>query len=240
MTVTVPLAGLSCCAMKLRLSGRACRRLRYSPTVHRSRREDISEGRYSSRCKYTKYRHDVYIRSFVRVSPRGGALVYLADSDDGPIRKPLRAPRGYRWKIDQNGLALQSKSVKSADYHPDAGDLLAGVSHVRTRLHDLRKERYASRVAEARAKRLTSEINAAYPFPALHINGGELAARVTMQDSRIAGNCMVGTANFARRLGVDPDYYYASLPGNVLLRTGNDRAMAAARVASLRENCPMI
>ena len=102
---------------------------------------------------------------------------------DGEVFR-LRAPRGYAWKTDENGIALYRVARPGDDYHPDSNDVRLGARHCAARLRalaDLRREE--DRKVRADARLLLG-------LPPVYI---------CVRDSLRAGNCETGTRNWAKR-----------------------------------------
>jgi len=156
------------------------------------------------------------LKSFALVSRWGGqALVY--HHHDG--KRFVKAPRGWRWHQDDNGLRLISRSSPTDDFHPNSDDLLKGTGYLLKRAVALRQTR---RAEAARSRR---EINL--------LVGHAPGVRVCLQDSLNAGNCETGTLEFARRHGLDPEFYYT--PTKLLkLEPGNQRVKLAIAFAARR------
>ena len=76
-------------------------------------------------------------------------FVYVRiDTNDGLFSKNIKAPRGFHWTIDKNGIKLQSNSIESKDYHPTASDFLSykdSKSQFHTLITDKADELYEKR-----------------------------------------------------------------------------------------------
>jgi len=142
------------------------------------------------------------------------------------------APEGYRFDWDQLGIKIV-RDADGRDYHP-ANPLIPADEWVLNMqlLDQLRDSQEQRKLDQDKHRAL---------FLADARN-----TRVTLQDSRRAGNCAQGSLMFAQqRLGLSDPASYNGLnaPGvraDVLLRTRDERAEAAARVAWERETIVQI
>jgi len=182
---------------------------------------EVNNGRYSSNCTYTLWTYVPTLKSFAIISRWGGrAVLYRHHAGSFYVR----APRGWRWDADANGLRLSSIARPTDDFHPDSEDLRKGVGYILHRAVALLEKRHAEAAKARREKRLLLK--------------GSRGVRVGLRDSLDAGNCEAGARAFALRHGLDPDGYYT--PARLLkLEPDNDRvklAIAAAirRSAKLR------
>lgn len=186
-----------------------------------------NEGRYSSRCSYTHYTYTPTYQSSVRVY-RSGKTVELWQSCR--MVRRVTAPAGLRFGSDKLGVRIIAPD--GTDYHPTVQEWRATnfAAVIRAALTAKRK---AIRAAAA-ATRETARIAA--------IRERQMAtARVTLDDSRRAGNCVEGSLVFAeRRLGMDRREIVAGghlvhVSAAKLLVTGDHRARRAVEVAWQRE-----
>lgn len=169
-------------------------------------------------------------QSSAHVSVSGRSMVLVQGCK---IQRRIIAPSGMRWKA---GAYLERIS-DGMDYHPTLEDMRAKdfVSRVRREMAKNWKARRDERHAQREVKRLSVVFAAQAP-----------SVRVTLEDSRRAGNCVQGSVNFAAsRLGMDPQEivngaWLVSVPGKRLMDTHDPRAMAAVRVAWQRETMVMI
>lgn len=148
-------------------------------------------GRYSSGCRYTKYEYTPTYQSSVRVW-RSGQTAEVWQMNK-MVRRVL-APAGLRFAIDNEGAHVVA--ADGTDYHPTPAEWQSPkfAAVVRAALADKRRSvrqaaiaaRESSRVAKIRDRQMAS-------------------CRVTLADSRRAGNCVEGSLAFAeRRLGDEP------------------------------------
>lgn len=169
----------------------------------RMRTNDL--GRYSSRCTYTHYTYTPLVQSYgVNV----GKAIYF--HFDGTVRRVI-APRGYRWETDSNGIRLVSLSDPQADYHPTAGELLAGMRSVVAKLREnLRIRRESFKKQNKKQKQQAAAVKRAE----------REGATVCIADSIRAGNCVAGSINWAKRHGLEPQQHYR--PSQVLALANGD------------------
>lgn len=128
----------------------------------------------------------------------------------------IKAPRGYRWDVDKNGLLLRAKSDRRADYHPTATELLGPIAAIVGTL----KENFATRKAAARAARAKE----AQRLAAIRRAEAE-GATVCLRDSVRAGNCLAGSLTWAQRHGLDSSRHYR--PSEVLSLANGDAHLVA-------------
>lgn len=138
---------------------------------------------------------------------------------DGEVHT-IRAPRGWRWDVDANGLRLRSCSDKRIDYHPTASDLLGAPQELARKA----RENWATRQAARRAAKADA---------AAVKRAEAVGVTVCLADSIRAGNCRAGSESWARNHGLDPARHYT--PAELLaLANGQTRQVALACTAALR------
>lgn len=183
-------------------------------------------GKYSSRCPYTKYKYTPTIQSWGVVIDNGNRIA-------GRVGKQgfcLTAPRGYNFTTDVLGAKLQTKYGKH-DYHFDSEEIFDGikgiVSKLRTNIAKQKEARRSAELAKRSAKIYEREIG---------------TTRVTLDDSRRAGNCIEGSLVYAeQKLHLTRDEilhgsYLFSVPAALLLKTnGHDGVKRAVNAAWMRE-----
>lgn len=161
--------------------------------------------------------HDNNVRSVgMIVSPQQLDCVFHERS------ATIMLPDDYCWGVDDHGIkALRGDSHRD-DYHPSADDLL-------------RADAAAFVVAALeRNRQRRLELAAAEAAEAAQLAG----VWVCVADSIRAGNCRVGTLNFATRHGLDPTRHYEAME---LLHIANGDAgrvrlvITAARLRHERE-----
>lgn len=189
------------------------------------------EGRYSRSCKYTKYSYSPLYTSYVAVSNCGSGLIYRRGFKGEIKSRVIHAPSGMKFKKDSYGLVLKRLS-DGMDYHPTAKDLQSKkfAATVRAEMAKNYKARLAQKKAEKHSKFLEKLFQRDLP-----------TTMVTLHDSRKAGNCIEGSLQFAeRRLGISRQEiinggYLFKIPAYKLVKTSEQRALAAAKVAWNRE-----
>ena len=194
----------------------------------------IDCGSYSMRVRYTRWEYNAIIESWSYVSEHGSAVYWSAKLDNGTNRGSMRAPKGYRFSVD-DGLLVVVRNACGTEFHPTALDLARGKSHLRTCVLESRRRRID---LERVAKRLQRE---------KHLNDLRAIAEesrfqsalgticVTEHDSRIAGNCDAGTREFIQRSRLSAGLN-RSVSAAVLLRISKaQQVMRAVRVAWNRE-----
>lgn len=185
---------------------------------------------------YPKLTNVAYITSYAVLSSDMVTLRHALLPD-----RVIRAPAGLRFERDDNGLKVVRVS-DGMDYHPDARDWAAPdfARRVRAGLKENRRIRLAHKRRDAQeakdlrnAQRLEKLFRRDLP-----------TTRVTLADSRAAGNCVEGSLAFAeRKLGLSREDvlsagYLFSVPASRLLAAANGStplATAAARAAWRRE-----
>jgi hypothetical protein len=157
-------------------------------------------GRYSSRCTYTKYEYTARVESWGIVI--GEHLHYRIDTAAGLKVETAKAPRGFRWDTDKNGIRFVSRTDARCDYHSTADDLLSGVD-----LRDMARKNLATRKAnEAQIRQQKQDGKRALE---LIRKAEKEGATVCVKDSVRAGNCLAGTVTWATRHNLDPNGHYA-------------------------------
>ncbi len=189
-------------------------------------------GRYSRGCRFTHYEYTPKLRSF-GVALDGGKRFA------GVINKQpfcLYATKGFRFSSDELGAKLERTNGKS-DYHFTSDDVTErGTRWMVAQLRANEVRRRDERKAELRAKREAA------------IYAREIGSvRVTLADSRRAGNCVEGSLAYCEsKLGISRSEVMAgahlfSVPASRLLASnGHDGVARAVRQAWLRETAVQI
>lgn len=188
---------------------------------------DHNMGRYSSGCRYIKYEYTPTYQSSVRVW-RSGQTAEVWQMNK--MARRILAPAGLRFAIDNDGAHVVA--ADGTDYHPTAAEWRSPkfAAVVRAALTAKRKAvrqaaidaRDSDHVAKIRERQMAS-------------------CRVTLEDSRRAGNCVEGSLAFAERcLGMSRAEIVAGghlvhACGAKLLATKDARARRAVEVAWQRE-----
>jgi len=186
-------------------------------------------GRYSGRCRYTKHEYTPTLQAWGVVIKDGKVFA-------GRIGKTgfrLVAPKGYAFGDDAHGVKIYAISNSEKDFHFNT-DHVQSDHPVRAIMAALR----ANWQRQAEVRKL-----AVYKAREQRIYDREVGSvRVTLQDSRRAGNCVEGSLRYAEaKLGVTReqvlagDYLFSVPASRVLKANGDTRAAAAVRIAWLRE-----
>jgi hypothetical protein len=183
--------------------------------------ETLDLGKYSSRCNYTHYEYRLVVESFGRVCFDGRELYVRIDG----TAKRLRAPKGWRWQIDRNGIGI---SNGRDDFHPTAREISEGMAvrqMVGGAIRNGKTRRAAQRAAKLDAQRKIDVIKRAE----------REGAMVLVDDSRAAGNCLAGTLNWMQSHGLKDAKF---VPPSMLLKIANGDASRIAVVvaAALRRH----
>lgn len=204
------------------------------PSIHQFAKGDYwtnDEGRYSRRCTYTKYSYSPLYTSYIEVSNCGGGLIYRRGFKGEIKSRVIHAPSGMRFKKDDLGLVLKRLS-DGMDYHPTAKDLQS--KKFATTIRAEMAKNYKARLAQKKAATQSKILEKLFQK--------DLATTmVTLSDSRKAGNCIEGSLRFAeRRLNIPREEivkggFLFKIPAYKLIKTGEQRALAAAKVAWNRE-----
>jgi hypothetical protein len=132
------------------------------------------------------------------------------DSNRKTISRLIKAPRGFHFAIDNNGLKLQSNSIKTMDYHFTALDLILGDSeHGRKPLKTIVnkcKENYQIR----KQANLQSAIFSDDPKQVNKVirEAERLKVQISIVDSIKSGNCLSGTQVWAMRNHMNANKHY--------------------------------
>lgn len=188
---------------------------RYS---HGEHSEGVTEWRNGKAVSYTRATHNNYVRSFALIN--GPVCEYALH--EWEFR--FTCPDGYSWRVDSLGLCLVAGD--GVEYHPELHELRSKdpVSHMVASIAASRRQRQ---------ERLAANLK---DLPA-----GAESCRVTLEDSRRAGNCVEGTLRWcSAKLGMDRESilrggHLIHVPASRLIATGESRALAAVRKAWERE-----
>ena len=174
--------------------------------------ETKDEGRYSSSCPYTRYSYTRRVESWGHViSPR--YLYVRIQHNDGFMKQIIKAPRGYYWSHDSNGIFLDKNNSKNHDYHPTADDFLcfqkgymAGAKHIINKLN----KNYETRKENLRKAEVQKEIN---KIKNLNIKdkieyAKKIGCFLSIVDSIKSGNCLAGTINWIERHQLEKIKHY--------------------------------
>lgn len=195
--------------------------------------KSIDNGQYSRGCKYTHWTYAPLYTSFGIITLGGKVLLYRRGFTGSLKSRILPAPSGMLWTIN-NGLCLVRQFDKM-DYHPTVADMQS--PRFASVVREAMARNYAARLAAKREARRQARFEDRFQR--------DLATtRVTLHDSRRAGNCIEGSLRFAeRKLGLDRGSILAAghlftVPAKRLLAVANgetEQAMRAVRAAWNRE-----
>lgn len=155
-------------------------------------------GKYSNRCKYTHYTYTPGIESFGRILNE--KLFYHLDSK----RYILKAPKGWKWSTDSNGIKLLKTKNSQIEYHPTAFELVErnNLRNICNKAKELYQQRKQAE-KKLRLQRLTEEKNKK-EFDKRIKTAIKSDCYVLLNDSLKSGNCLAGTQNWltSHKLGV--------------------------------------
>jgi hypothetical protein len=172
-------------------------------------------GSNSNWNKRSTFQRGIIVQSYATCTDFRAAVLHLAGE-----AHTIRAPRGWRWDIDANGLRLRSCSDSRIDYHPTASELTGDVAE----LPRLAKAGAAARKAANRAARADARAVK---------RAEEIGVMVCLADSIRAGNCRAGSESFARNHGLDVAKHYTTAE-LLAVANGQTRLVALACTAALR------
>lgn len=204
------------------------------PSIHSFSKGDYltnNEGRYSRHCSYTKYSYTPLYTSYVEVSNCGKGLVYRRGFKGKIKSRVIYAPSGMKFQKDDLGLVLKRLS-DGMDYHPTAKDLQS--KQFATVVRAEMAKNYKARLVQKKAEKQSKILEKLFQRDLR-------TTMVTLHDSRKAGNCVEGSLQFAeRRLGISRQEiikggHLFKVPAYKLVKTGEARALAAAKAAWNRE-----
>lgn len=186
--------------------------------------------------RFTYYSYAPRYISYVVLANGGKGLIYRCGFKGEIKSRLVRAPAGTIFTKDENGLLLKRLS-DGMDYHPDCNDLSSKkfATIVRAKMANNFKNRLAAKKEERRAKLFEK-------FYQSDLNN----TMVNLHDSRRAGNCIEGSLQFAEmRLNIPRQEilnggYIFKVAASKLVKTGDERAIRAAKVAWQRETLVMI
>lgn len=167
-------------------------------------------------------------QSCVGVSSSGRSAVVVQECK---LVRRILAPAGMRW-VMSDGAMLQRMS-DGMDYHPTLQDFKARnfAGRVRKAMSANWMKRQATQRAELEAAKekeiFTRQVQ---------------TTRVTLEDSRRAGNCVEGSLRYAeerlhipRQTVLDAGYLFSVSAATLLRVNGSERVTAAVRAAWMRE-----
>lgn len=207
------------------------------PTSEGSRFRVRKTWPYKGKFKtYPKMVNDAYITSYATLSA-GMITVHQA-------ARPVvtrTAPSGMAFQRDTNGVKVVRLS-DGMDYHPTNADIRA--KDFATRVRKAMAENFKRRQEQKRAEKNAAKNKAEAARQETLFRRDLSTTRVTLLDSRLAGNCIEGALVFAeRKLKIDRKDilgggHLFSVSAATLLSVANgdtERATAAAKMAWRRE-----
>lgn len=188
-------------------------------------------GKYSRSCSYIKWSYSPMYMSFVEISDCGKKLDYSYGFKNEETFKTVLAPKGTIFQSDLFGLVVKRLS-DGMDYHPSAEDLKSKrfISIVREKMAD----NYNARLLQKREVKKNKLLDKLF---LKDLNN----TMVTLNDSRKAGNCVEGSLSFAEKYLKIPRQdilnggHLFKVRASKLVKTGDNRAINAARIAWQRE-----
>lgn len=178
------------------------------PARKNGKKESGSNSNWS---KKSTFRRELMTLSVATVDPRDTKIATYAYYDRSAME--IRAPRGYRWDIDQDGLVLLGVA---GDYHPTGSELVAAAGDkCAAIIAALKSGATARREAKSKGRQQIAAIKLAE----------REGATVCLRDSVRAGNCLAGSQSWASRHGFSASQHYR--PSEVLAKANGD----AGRVA---------
>ncbi len=208
-------------------------------SVYRSTYRTNDEGKYKGQwSNKTAYSYTPLVEAWAAViGPK--VLYYRIDTAGGIVRGYAKAPRGWHWDRDENGIRLANDRKPAMDYHPTAFDFIHTDPYRDTaRLCVGRaKNNAASRrqwAKEQAAERREAKRTAAQERKLIRTAEAE-GLMVCLADSVKAGNCAAGTIAWGQRHGLDPARHYR--PTELLkMANGESRRVALAVSVALRRH----
>lgn len=175
------------------------------PTINNSFCETINHGQYSSSCRYTRYSYTPRIESWGYLISQSALYVRIHDVV-GIFSKIIKAPRGYVWDIDANGIRLYKKQYPQKDYHPTAEDILifrqgylGGCKRLTTKIENLYKKRKTTELMQKMQ---------AMDAQSLIKSAEKIGCMISILDSLNSGNCAAGTINWIERHNLNKNKHY--------------------------------
>lgn len=191
------------------------------------------KGRFKGRTGHTLYQD---YQSCVGRSRSGRSAIVIQRCK---LVRRLIAPSGMRFTHDSNGLFLQRQSDKM-DFHVNESILLA--KDFATQIRRGMAKNYAARMAQRKAAKIAAK-DQAESARVEKIKAREIATvRVTLEDSRRAGNCVEGSLAYCelklsipRQEIIDNGYLFSVPAGRLLKVNGEPGVVRAVNCAWLRE-----
>jgi hypothetical protein len=194
---------------------------------------------------YASWEYTPIVQSVVIVGDDLLSATYKVGQGSDAQSITVHAPKGHFFSGDALGVVVY-RLRDGMDYHPTAGDYMAsdfGRRVIRGMAENKRRRIAARKAAKLAAVKAKADAERAARIAAIFQR--DLATtRVTLLDSRKAGNCIEGSLAFAeRKLGLSREEvlaggYLFSVPASKVIAVANgqtEQAMRAVRVAWQRE-----
>lgn len=212
-----------------------------SPSIYHVSKGDYDKfesgtGYKRGKGSFTCYSYAPRYVSYVILANGGGGLIYRHGFKGEIKSRVIYAPAGIKFAKDENGLLLRRKS-DNMDYHPTAKDLQS-----KKFATTVRQEMAKNFLYRLNQKRLEKQNNKSEKIFIRDLP----TTMVNLHDSRKAGNCIEGSLRFAEmRLNIPRQEilnggFIFKVPASKLVKTGDERAIRAAKVAWQRETLVMI
>jgi hypothetical protein len=138
--------------------------------------------------------------------------------------KNWKAPEGFHWAKDNNGIKLVKSDSIRDDYHPSARDILD--STVEILIEKLEQNRQRRLELETREAAFLAESKGVF---------------VCVKDSLRAGNCIQGTMQFVNQFNLNPKKHYSATEVFEIASKSRDfgrarLAISAAIIQSKKDN----
>lgn len=180
--------------------------------------------------KYPKFTNVAFVASYATYSDNLATVHHAIKGS-----RTLKAPSGMRF-ANQQGLCVVRKS-DGMEYHPTLDDLFskAFARRVKNQLAENFRRRAQMRKAEKQAKQNKRESERIGKIRAREIG----STRVTLADSRMAGNCVEGSLAFVERklhiprAEVLAGSYLFSVPASEVLASANGQTSQAERAIEI-------
>jgi hypothetical protein len=189
-------------------------------TRHTLSCDEIDNGEYSSRCTFHYWTYIPIVTSSALIINSGQTIIW-----NFALNTPthLKAPRGYHWDVDNNGLRLVANRNNDIDYHVNSDDLNNYDGHDLARKA---RENHKIRVEERKKARADKKAI---------LTAEKEGCMVCAKDSIKAGNCKYGTISFAKRHHLDPAKHYK--PSDLLdIMNGDAPRVRLAVAVALRRH----
>lgn len=194
--------------------------------VYGSRRADSFNG-YGG--KFRGYKSEYYhagIEEKIVQTEEGEFPKTVVETSRGkkyyfPIIDKLKLPKGFRWKIDENGFYI-SRDADKMDYHPAANEIVNETPAIWIKNLEINSE-----------KRKQQKLQLDYDIICKKDNN----IWVLFEDARRAGNCAAGIISFAENQGIE---YKKPVKARVLRRiaeksSNKSRILETIKQAWMRE-----